>query len=33
MDEESLNAIFGIMKESLPAFRKYLRRKAENVRS
>lgn len=29
MDEESLNAMLDAMKESLPAFRKYLRRKAE----
>ncbi len=29
MDEESLNAMIEAMKESLPAFRKYLRRKAE----
>ena len=29
MDEESLNAMLEAMKESLPAFRKYLRRKAE----
>ena len=29
MDEESLNAMLDAMKESLPVFRKYLRRKAE----
>ncbi|WP_294129079.1 M3 family oligoendopeptidase [uncultured Clostridium sp.] len=29
MDEESLNAMLEAMKESLPVFRKYLRRKAE----
>ena len=29
MDEESLNAILSAMKESLPVFRKYLRRKGE----
>ena len=29
MDEESLNAMLSAMKESLPVFRKYLRRKAE----
>lgn len=29
MDEESLNAMIEAMKESLPVFRKYLRRKAE----
>ena len=29
MDEESLNAMLSAMKESLPQFRKYLRRKAE----
>ena len=29
MDEESLDAMFSAMKESLPAFRKYLRRKGE----
>lgn len=29
MDEESLNAMLSAMKESLPMFRKYLRRKAE----
>ena len=29
MDEESLNAMLDAMKESLPIFRKYLRRKAE----
>ncbi len=29
MDEESLNAMISAMKESLPTFRKYLRRKAE----